>query len=122
MTVTIAGGFTGTVTERDFVAPTPRPVRPYSRVSTIGELSGNSIGKILRQIALRVANYRDSDPATQVMIKRAVEEMPMRGMALFSQGKVSLGMVDALADLANRRPDRVVRSFAGWATRLLAKS
>lgn len=43
-------------------------------------------------------------------------------MALFSQGKVSLGMVDALADLANRRPDRVVRSFAGWATRLLAKS
>ncbi|MEI2641001.1 MAG: glycoside hydrolase family 3 C-terminal domain-containing protein [Candidatus Nanopelagicales bacterium] len=120
--VTITGGFTGTVTERDFVAPTPRPVRPYSRVSTIGELSGNPIGKILRQIALRVANYRDSDPATQVMIKRAVEEMPMRGMALFSQGKVSLGMVDALADLANRRPDRVVRSFAGWATRLLAKS
>lgn len=62
-TVTIRGGFSGTVPQQDFVAalgrpvPAPRPVRPYSRVSTIGELSGNPIGKILREVSLRVANY-----------------------------------------------------------------
>jgi beta-glucosidase len=132
--VTVRGGYTGRLPARPLIAasesafaarlgrpvPEPRPVTPYVRVSTIGELSGNPIGRVLREVSLRVAQYRDADPVTAAMIRRSVEEMPLRGMALFSQGRITLGQVDAIVDLANRRPDRVMRSFAGWATRLIA--
>jgi hypothetical protein len=34
--------------------------------------------------------------------------MPLRGIALFSQGKVSLGLIDGLVDAVNGRPDRSI--------------
>lgn len=82
-----------------------RPVRPYSRVSTIGEISGHPVGRLLRAVVLRVGGYQSAeDAATALMIERSVDEMPLRTVALFSQGKVNLGMIDGLVDILNGRP------------------
>lgn len=125
----ITGGFTG---ERDAVAgitaddagfaqrlgrpiPSPRPVRPYTRVSTVGEVSHNPVGRLLRSVVLRVGGHQTAeDPTTARMIERSVDEMPLRTIALFSEGKVDLGVIDALIDVLNGRPDRpAVRAVSG---------
>ena len=102
----VTDGFTGHV-EPAAPAPAPpvRPVRPYSRVSTIGEISGHPLGRLLRTVVLRVGGYQSAeDAATATMIERSVDEMPLRTVALFSQGKVNLGMIDGLIDVLNGRP------------------
>ncbi len=118
----VRGGFTGRrqramagESDAEFAAllqrpiPVPRPVRPYTRVSTIGEISGNPIGRLVRRVVLRVSGHDSAeDPVTAIMIERSVDEMPLRGIALFSQGKVSLGMIDGLVDAVNGRPDRSI--------------
>ena len=134
VTVTVSGGFDGHLpseplishTDQLFAArlgravPAPRPVKPYVRNTTVGELAGNPIGKLLREVSFRVTDIKNADPVTRRLIEKSVDEGPLRSLALFSAGKVSLGMVDGLVDLLNGRPDRVARSTAGWATRLVA--
>jgi beta-glucosidase len=103
--VAVTDGFTGHVGQTAFVAPPVRPVRPYSRVSTIGEISGHPVGRLLRAVVLRVGGYQSAeDAATALMIERSVDEMPLRTVALFSQGRVNLGMIDGLVDILNGRP------------------
>lgn len=122
-TVEVAGDYTGHRGDEPHIAysvdsferrlgraiPPARPVRPYSRVSTIGEISGNPLGRLVRAAVLRFSGYHDEqDPTTAKMIERSLDEMPLRGVALLGAGKVNLGTVDGLVDLLNRRPDRVV--------------
>ncbi|HYO18292.1 MAG TPA: hypothetical protein VES02_06465, partial [Dermatophilaceae bacterium] len=106
--------------------PVPRPVKPYSRVSTIGELSDNPVGKALRAVSLQVAGHSKADPVTVRMIERTVVEMPLRAMVLFSQGKIGFSVIDAVIDTLNGRPDKPVlggaKAFAGWATRLIGRA
>ena len=121
--VEVAGDFTGHHADEPHIAysvdsferrlgraiPPARPVRPYSRVSTIGEISGNPLGRLVRTAVLRFSGYHDEqDPTTAKMIERSLDEMPLRGVALLGGGKVNLGTVDGLVDLLNRRPDRMV--------------
>ena len=74
-------------------------------MSTIGEISGHPLGRLLRTVVLRVGGYQSAeDAATATMIERSVDEMPLRTVALFSQGKVNLGMIDGLIDVLNGRP------------------
>ena len=96
-------------------------MKPYTRNTTVGELSANPVGLALRQIAYRVTDLKNADAVTRKMIERSVDQGPLRSLALFSQGKVTLGQIDGLVDLLNGRPDRVVRSLAGWATRVVAR-
>jgi beta-glucosidase len=100
--------------------PPVRPSKPYSRVSTIGETAGTPLGRLLRAVVLRMGGYHTAeDPTTAKMIERSVDEMPLRTIALFSQGRVNLGMVDGLVDLLNGRPDRsAVRIVRGLARSL----
>ncbi len=131
----VRGGFAGRLEPEPVIAardaefaarlgrpvPTPRPVKPYVRNTTVGELAGNPVGKLLREVAYRVTDIKSADRATRLMIERSVDQGPLRSLALFSQGKVSLGAVDGLVNLLNGRPDRVARSFMGWATRVVAR-
>ncbi|HQR79229.1 MAG TPA: glycoside hydrolase family 3 C-terminal domain-containing protein [Actinomycetota bacterium] len=121
--VRMTGGFTGRRDEEAGIAsddgdfarrlgrpiPPVRPVRPYTRVSTVGEVSHNPVGQLLRSLVLRVGGHHTAeDPTTARMIERSVDEMPLRTIALFSEGKIDLGVIDALIDVLNRRPDRTV--------------
>lgn len=99
--------------------PVARPIRPFSRNATIGEISGTRVGALVRRVVLRNSGYHaEQDPTTAKMLLRSVEELPLRAVALFGEGKVSLPMVDALvyalnnnvADVAKAGSRRVV----GW--------
>jgi len=125
----INGGFTGhkeqeepiSYADRDFVRrlgrpiPTPRPMRPYVRNTTLGEVSGNPVGQLLRAAVLRFGGISgEDDPTTRKMIERSLDEMPLRGLALMSGGRISLGVIDGIVELVNKRPDRtVLRSARG---------
>jgi beta-glucosidase len=122
--VRVSGGFRGKKGRAPLIAasdekfarrlgrpiPSPRPVTPYSRVSTIGEVARNPIGLLLRSAVLRLSGFHgETDPVTAKMVARSVDEMPLRAIALLGEGRVRLGMIDGLVDILNRRPGR----FAG---------
>lgn len=89
--------------------PQPRPVKPYSRVSTIGEVARNPVGLLVRSAVLRFSGFHgETDPVTAKMITRSVDEMPLRAIALLGAGRVNLGMIDGLIDVLNRQPGRLV--------------
>jgi len=121
--LTVTGGFQGKKSREALIAasdkafarrlghaiPQPRPVKPYSRVSTIGEVARNPVGLLVRSAVLRFSGfYGETDPVTAKMITRSVDEMPLRAIALLGAGRVNLGMIDGLIDVLNRQPGRLV--------------
>lgn len=102
--------------------PTPRPSRPFTRESTIGELRAVALGRLVHRALLRAASHGqdDSDDAhLQAMIQRAIEEMPLRAVALLSGGRIRWGTVDVLVDLLNGQPVQAGRRLAAAARRAL---
>ena len=82
--------------------PAARPVRPFSRMSTVGEISTTRLGRVVRSVVLRNSGYHaEDDPTTAKMLLRSVDELPLRSVALFGEGRVSLSMIDGLVDLLN---------------------
>jgi beta-glucosidase len=110
------------VSDDDFVArlgrdiPTPRAQRPFTRESTVGDLSGTIVGRALRsglRKAMPIAEADKDDPGTIAMMERSVDELPLRGLAQMSGGQVTWKHVDAILALANRQPLRAVRVLFG---------
>jgi beta-glucosidase len=106
--------------DADFVArlgheiPTPRSERPFTRESTVGDLSGTFVGRALRaglRKAMPISEADKDDPGTVAMMERSVDELPLRGLAQMSGGQVTWKHVDAILALANRRPLRAVRAL-----------
>lgn len=101
-------------TDEDFRArlgrplPTPRPVRPFSRESTIGEIATTPLGRALRRIMLRVSGIdaADADPAMRLMAVRSFDEIPLRAAAHFSGGVLSWPLVDTIIRVLNLQPGR----------------
>ena len=85
--------------------PTPLPVRPFSRNSTLEELATTAVGrpllKLVRAVVARTAGGGD-EGGLAVMVDRALGELPLRNLAVMSQGRVSMRTVDGLVALANR--------------------
>jgi hypothetical protein len=46
------------------------------------------------------------DPASMALIERSIDELPLRGLAQMSNGRMSWSVVDAVVAFANRRPLR----------------
>ncbi len=100
-------------TDEEFAAllgraiPTPPPVRPFNRNSTLEDLGaswiGRRIGDLVLQMALKEAahEFPDPDEATQAMIRAAVTEGPVRGLALMGGGRVPFTALDAALALLN---------------------
>jgi beta-glucosidase len=88
--------------------------RPFTRETTVGDLSVTVIGKMMRAIIRRTAKFPEEtrqDPATMAMIKRTTDELPLRGLVQFSNGRTSWAVVDALIALANWRPFTAMRGL-----------
>jgi beta-glucosidase len=96
--------------------PEPRPVRPFTRQSSLEELTVTRIGRLLHAVLWRIAPFDDetrADEAGMRMYKRALEELPLRGAAIYSGRKLTLTTVDTLLDILNGRPRQAaVRSVA----------
>ncbi len=89
--------------------PSPTPARPFTRESTLGDIGGTLTGRALRGAVLRMAPVSDDDrrdPASMALIERSIDELPLRGLAQMSNGRMSWAIVDAVVAFANRRPLR----------------
>ncbi len=87
--------------------PQPPPARPFTRESTIGDIAHTLTGRGLRWTMTRMMPVSDddkNDPASMALIERTVAELPLRGLAQMSGGRVSWKAVDAVVAFANRRP------------------
>jgi beta-glucosidase len=96
--------------------PVPRPVRPFTRQSSLAELSSTRIGRLLNALLWRMAPFDAETRADEVAMRtyrRGLDELPLRGAAIYSAGKLTWPMVDTLLDLLNgRRRDAAVRIVA----------
>jgi beta-glucosidase len=97
--------------ERAFAArlggavPRPRPIRPFVRDSTLGELAATRTGRVVRSVLRRVSPVDvDPDDGQTLMHERALDELPLRAAAIFSGGAITWPMVDAVIAAANGQP------------------
>ena len=109
--VTPAPALSGPVaTDAEFAAllgrpiPTPDPVRPFTRNSTVGDLAtaraGRPLAAALRSAAARQVPPEDLDTNAE-MFAAVVGEMPLRSFVLLSGGKLSFGLIDRLLAALN---------------------
>jgi beta-glucosidase len=95
--------------------PQPRPVRPFTRQSTVDELSATRIGRLLKAVLWRLAPLDEAtkaDKATMAMLEHALAELPLRGVAIHSGGKLRWASVDILLDILNGRPGHMLTAIA----------
>jgi beta-glucosidase len=86
--------------------PRPRPARPFTRQSTLDEISVTRTGRLLKAILWRLAPIDDAtraDPAALAMFERGLAELPLRAAAIYSGGKLRWAAVDLLLDVLNGR-------------------
>jgi len=99
--------------------PRPRPVRPFTRQSSLGELRATRAGRLLNAILWRIAPFDEETKADEVAMRtyqRALDELPLRGAAIYSEGKLTWSTVDILLDVMNGRPGRAVTALARMVT------
>ena len=91
--------------------PVPRPVRPFTRQAGLGELRATRTGRLLYAVLWRMGrlNETGADETTMKMYQRSFDEMPLRGAAIYSGGRLRWSTVDALIDILNGRPHRILR-------------
>jgi len=96
----------GTITERvqPVLPPAAEParqVRPFTRESTLGELEQTFVGRRVSAIVRKGAMPEDGDELNRNMFERQANETPIRTAAMFSGGKLTLKMADAIVAAAN---------------------
>ncbi len=85
--------------------PTPAPLTPFTRESTIGQLAVHPLGWAFREIVKKVTPVDDeiaADPDAVLMIERSIEELPLRSAVLLSGGALRWAVVDGLLATINR--------------------
>ncbi|MEH6587065.1 MAG: glycoside hydrolase family 3 C-terminal domain-containing protein [Halioglobus sp.] len=93
--------------------PAVVPVKPYHLNSTLGEVSGTVIGRMLiRQIKKTLSQVAGPDVDAKVnrMIDAMVWEMPLRSIVIMSGGKVSFKMMAVMVHLMNHRYGKALRA------------
>ena len=95
--------------------PPPEDVRPFHLNSTLSEIATTRLGRLVakRYKARFVERMGGSDAATQKMIERMADDTPLRSLVLFSAGKISFAMAEALVAALNGRFLRALGLLAG---------
>ena len=86
--------------------PEPRPVRPFSRQSTVEEIGETLLGRLVGDIAWRsvpITEEIERDPGMMRTLRRSVAELPLRGFVLLTGGRVGFEALDTLIELLNGR-------------------
>lgn len=134
LTVTIHGGVTQApetpetallaVSDSQFRArlgrpiPSARPVTPFTRLSTVGEIQVTRVGRSIKTVLKRFSGadfdeIAETDAAMGKMFEKGLDEMPLRTTVLFSEGKIPWSVLDAAVDLMNGRPAAAASRSAG---------
>jgi beta-glucosidase len=91
----------------DCGAPTSSPGKPYTVNSTLTDIKGTLVGRLLYKAMINagVRTIVDSDPERQLvsrlMIRQTLAHVPFRALAGSSGGIFTYGMAEGLAMLAN---------------------
>lgn len=83
--------------------PQARHTRPFTVDSTLGEIRRTFVGGLLVK-AVESQNPVDveaDDAASQLMLERSLRELPLRAVAIFSQGKIKLPALNLIVKLLN---------------------
>ena len=109
--------------------PTPRPARPFTRLTTVGELSGSLLGRPVRRAlhagtAKQFADLSGNNPLIVEKLHGALDEMPLRGVVLFAGGLIPWPVLDTFLNTLNARASAtttvaLMRSLPGVAARLI---
>lgn len=92
--------------------PVPRPARPFTRNTTLGDLRQTRLGRSVFALLLRAVPMDEQtrlDPRHARMVERGLEQMPLRAVAAFSGGRIRLSLIDGLIrtlNAARRNPLR----------------
>jgi hypothetical protein len=73
----------------------------------LDELCATRVGRLLKAVLWRLAPLDEAtraDKATMAMIEHTLAELPLRGVAIHSGGKLRWASVDILLDILNGRP------------------
>ena len=92
-----------------YIIPPIQQVKPYHLNSTIGEIKHTTIGKMLYKMVKKEYASVAGEHPTQAMIdmlEASVNEMPLRSLVLFSDGKLSKDRALGMIDLLNHHPIR----------------
>ena len=79
-------------------------VRPFSRLSLLSELKHSISGRLIRRAVFHFAidGMDDADdPAQRRLVEELVDNMPLKGLVIFSQGTVIFEDLDTLIALLN---------------------
>lgn len=88
-----------------------RPVKPFTRDSTMSELEQSFVGRRLAAMVRKGAFPAEGDELTNYMVERQTNELPIRAGAMFSNGRLSLKMVDAILAAANGKATGLLGVF-----------
>ncbi|CAN5312137.1 glycoside hydrolase family 3 C-terminal domain-containing protein [soil metagenome] len=86
--------------------PVPRAVDRFTRNSTIGDLRQTRVGRRMHKSLMRAIVARsapDASPATRKAVERGAQELPLRGLVLFSGGKLTFDHLAAMLDALDGR-------------------
>ncbi|HWJ64338.1 MAG TPA: glycoside hydrolase family 3 C-terminal domain-containing protein [Acidimicrobiales bacterium] len=87
--------------------PVVPPIRPFNRNSTLEDLQATRIGRLISAAIVReglrqsLSEFPDPDEATLKMVRTALNEGPVRGLVLLSDGMVTFPAVDAVLATLN---------------------
>ncbi|WP_157062902.1 glycoside hydrolase family 3 C-terminal domain-containing protein [Actinopolyspora mortivallis] len=86
--------------------PTPRAVLPFTRESTVAEISSTALGGLFARVLRRATPVGEDalgEGAVTGTLDRVLSEMPLRGLARLSGGRLRGEVVDLLVDALNGR-------------------
>ncbi|MFV0287616.1 MAG: glycoside hydrolase family 3 C-terminal domain-containing protein, partial [Demequina sp.] len=95
--------------------PAPRPLFPFHYDSTIADLSQTAGGRVLEKVligqVMKAMGGDENDTAeTRQMMEAFMRHMPLRALAMSSEGKVSFANLDRLLKLLNATALRARRT------------
>ncbi|MFO7969953.1 MAG: glycoside hydrolase family 3 C-terminal domain-containing protein [Candidatus Izemoplasmatales bacterium] len=83
----------------------PKPIKPYNINSTLGEIKQTFIGnKLYNMVSKQMASTveTETNKTNKIMIEKTINQMPLRSLVVFSEGKLSLKRVYGIIDLMNK--------------------
>ena len=86
----------------------PSNVRPFTRQSTVLDLASTLPGRAFKWVIVRQLPPTATEEERQGLVDLTVG-LPLETLVELSEGKLTWGIADSVVDLANRKPQRLVR-------------
>jgi beta-glucosidase len=91
--------------------PEETPVRPYTPDSTIQEISGVFLGRLIGKVVDKnIAGFAHGDKSLELLTRKMMQDIPLRQLAFSS---VPMRVIEGIAHLLNGHPVKALGKFWG---------